>query len=160
MITFKTRLTTRTRTMVINGVERPMGDPSLPWYFLRPGPYPPIAYAALTTMELTKMHDQGSAIAYVRLKRYTEEGVIIARADGAWRLDHERARVRRLDDTVEVRLLGLPTHLWGLGREQEPLSVEIVGEEGLTYLRATWPASYESTILDRLRRYDIDVVRS
>ena len=158
-ITFKTRVSARGRTMLINGVERPMGDPSLPWYFLRPGPYPPIGYATLTTMELTKMHDQGSASAYARLKRYTEEGVIIARADGAWRLDHERARVRRLGDVVEVRLLGLPTHMWGLGRDQEPLSVEIVGEEGLTYLQATWPADYERPILERLQRYGINVVK-
>ncbi len=164
-VTFKTRLSTRSRTMLINGVEHTMGDPSLPWYFLRPGPYPPIKYASLISMELTKMHDQGSASAYARLKRYTEQGVIVARADGAWRLDHERARVRRTGDNVdgevvEVQLLGLPTHMWGLGREQQPLSVEIVGEDGLTYLRATWPAAYESTILERLRRYDIDVIRS
>ncbi len=163
-ITFRTRLTTRAKTIMVNGVERPIVFPSLPWYFLRPGPYPPVSYASLTTMELTKMDNQGSASAYARLKRYTEEGVIIARADGAWRLDHERARVRRLRDTIngdviEVRLLGLPTHMWGLGRDREPLSVEIVGEEGLTYLRATWPAAYESAILERLRRYEIDVVR-
>lgn len=154
-ITFRTRLTLRGRTMFINGVERPMGDPSLPWYFLRPGPYPPISYAALTTMELTKMNNQGSASAYARLRRYTEEGVIVARADGAWRLGQQRARVRRIGDIVEVSLLGLPSRMWALGK---PLSIEIVGEGGLTYLRGTWPATHDSSIRETLGRYDIAVV--
>lgn len=154
-ITFRTRLATRGRTMFINGVERPMGDPSLPWYFLRPGPYPPITYAALTTMELTKMNNQGSASAYARLRRYMEEGVIVARPDGAWRLDHQRARIRRIGDIVEVSLLGLPTRMWALGK---PLSIEIVGEEGLTYLRGTWPATHDPAIRATLGRYDIAVV--
>jgi hypothetical protein len=154
-ITFRTHLTLRGRTMFINGVERPMGDPSLPWYFLRPGPYPPISYAALTAMELTKMNNQGSASAYARLRRYTEEGVIAARADGAWRLDHQRARVRRIGDIVEVSLLGLPSRMWALGK---PLSIEIVGDGGLTYLRGTWPATHEPSIRETLGRYDIAVV--
>lgn len=159
-VTFHTSLAMRAHTMLINGAERPMGDPSLPWYFLRPGPYPPITYASLLQMELTKMDNQGSASAYARLRRYVDEGAIVARADGAWRLDQQRARITRIGDSIEVSLLGLPTCMWGLGRDQEPLSVKIVGEGGLTCLRATWPASYESTILERLRRYDIDVVRS
>ena len=160
MITFRTRLTMRARTMLVNGVERPMGDPSLPWYFLRPGPYPPITYAALTKMELTKMNNQGSATAYARLRLYTEQGIIVPRTDGAWRLDRERVRMRRIGDTIEVSLLGLPTHMWALGSEQEPVSLEIVGEGGLTYLRATWPAAREASIRERLRRFDIDVVRA
>lgn len=157
-VTFKTRLTTRSRTMFIHGVERPIGDPSLPWYFLRPGPYPPITYATLPRLELTKMNNQGSASAYARLERYMKEGVIVARADGAWRLGRERARITGIGDTVEILLLGLPTHMWALGNGQEPLSLEIIGEGGLTYLRSTWPAVREASIRETLRRYDIDVV--
>jgi hypothetical protein len=140
-----------------------MPDPSLPWYFLRPGPYPPVTYAALSSMELTRMHDSGNASTFARLKGYTKEGVIVARADGAWMLDHERARVRRRRDAahgevVEVRLLGRPTNMWNLGRDREPLAVELVGEGGLTYVRAIWPVDYESAIRERLRRYGLDVV--
>lgn len=160
-VAFRTRLTTRPKTIMVNGVERRMGDPSLPWYFLRPGPYPPISYASLTSMELTKMNNQGSAIAYARLKRYTEAGVIVPRADdGAWRLDQQMARLSHIDGSVVVSLLGLPSRMWALGNDREPDSIEIIAENGLTYLRAIWPVSSEPAIREKLRRHDVTVVEA
>jgi hypothetical protein len=157
-VTFRTRLSTRAKTITINGVERPMGDPSLPWYFLRPGPYPPITFGSLTSMELTKLNNQGSASAYARLERYTHEGVITPRADGAWRLDQELARLSRGDGAIVVSLLGLPSRMWFLGTDRAPDSLEIVSEDGLTFLRATWPVSYEPVIRDRLKRHSVAIV--
>lgn len=158
IVTFRTRLSTRTRTVTINGVERAMGDPSLPWYFLRPGPYPRINYASLPSVELKKMANQGSASSYARLKRYTEEGVIIPRPDGAWRLDREVARLSHANGSLVVSLLGLPSRMWALGADREPDVLEIVAEDGLTYLRATWPESHERAIREKLGRYGVAVV--
>jgi hypothetical protein len=156
-VIFRTRLATGTRTIKIHGIERPMGDPSLPWFFLHPGPYPPINHADLPNVAYTKLSNTGSASAYVRLKRYAELGVVATRGDGAWRLDQERADVQRTGDIVEVWMLGRPTNMWALGNQTAPHSIEVIGKDGLTYLHGTWPASCEWDLRNRLAQHGVEV---
>ena len=64
----------------------------------------------------------------------------------------------RADGALVVSLLGLPSRMWALGADCQPDALEIVAEDGLTYLRATWPESHERAIREKLGRHGVAVI--
>ena len=142
--------------------------PSLPWFFLKPGPYRPMRAADLKNDEqIIQIVRGGSPLARERLTRYQKTGVVAATRD-SWRIDCERLLIERRGDTVVTHFYGLPSHLWalrmkvgsftGANDRDLPADVEIVELGELAAMRMTWPSRFESAIKARAKDLIADVI--
>ena len=142
--------------------------PSLPWFFLKPGPYRPMRAADLKNDEqIIQIVRGGSPLARERLARYQTTGVVAATRE-SWRIDCERLLIERRGDTVVTHFYGLPSHLWalrmkvgsftGVNECDLPADVEIVELGELAAMRMTWPSRFETAIKARAKDLVADVI--
>jgi uncharacterized tellurite resistance protein B-like protein len=155
-------------TAVDDGSFEHIPTPSLPWFFLKPGPYRPMRAADLKNDEqIIQIVRGGSPLARERLARYQTTGVVAATRD-SWRIDCERLLIEKRGESVVTHFYGLPSHLWALRMKvgsfagvndcDLPADVEIVELGELAAMRMTWPSRFETAIKARAKDLVADVI--